>query len=62
MLSAGVTAELRRPLGEHQYETLVFAPVGDGHYRSNKPVAEGRWTMRLFIAAAGQTWAEESEL
>ena len=59
---AGVTAELRRPLGEHEYETLVFAPIGDGLYRSNKPISEGRWTMRLFIAAAGQNWAEESEL
>ena len=59
---AGVTAELRRPLGDQEFETLVFAPIGDGLYRSNTPVSAGRWTMRLFITAEGQNWAEESEL
>lgn len=60
--SAQVSAELRRPLGEHEYATLTFASLGDGRYRSAQPVASGRWTMRLFIEADGRQWAEESEL
>lgn len=59
---AKVTAELRRPIGEHDYANLVFEPAGAGVYRSTAPVAGGRWTTRLFIENAGQKWAEESEL
>lgn len=59
---AQVTAELRRPIGEREYASLTFTPQGDGRFRSNEPVASGRWTMRLHIAANGQEWAEESEL
>lgn len=60
--SAIVTAELRRPLGEHEFATLGFGSIGDGRYRSTQPVAEGRWTMRLFIEAGARKWAGESEL
>lgn len=60
--SAVLTAELRRPLGTHEYAGLVFEMAGDGSYRSTQPVAEGRWTMRLFIEAEGNKWAEETEL
>lgn len=59
---ATVTAELRRPLGAHEFAGLAFEPVADGGYRSTQPIAEGRWTMRLFIEAGGKKWAEESEL
>jgi len=57
-----VNAELRRPLGTREYASLTFGPLGDGRFRSTEPVAEGRWTMRLFIEAGDKTWAEESEL
>lgn len=60
--SAIVTADLRRPLGEHEFAKLGFGSIGDGRYRSTQPVAEGRWTMRLFIEAGGRKWAGESEL
>lgn len=59
---AELTAQLRRPIGEHDFASLTFEPVGKGKYRSTKPVADGRWTTRLFIESAGQKWAEESEL
>lgn len=59
---ARITAELRRPLGAHEFADLVFTPDGKGRYRSTVPVAAGRWTMRLHIHADGRDWAEESEL
>lgn len=57
-----IKAELRRPLGTREYASLAFAPLGEGRYRSTQKVAPGRWTIRLFIEAGGQKWAEESEL
>ncbi len=59
---AAITADLRRPLGAHEFASLTFAPDGDGRWLSNEAVAAGRWTMRLAIAARGQDWAGESEL
>jgi nitrogen fixation protein FixH len=59
---AVLNAELRRPLGALEFAQLAFEPLGDGRYRSSEPVADGRWTMRLAIAAGGDAWAGESEL
>lgn len=59
---AEITAELRRPIGEHEYANLGFTSQGDGTFRSTKPVSDGRWTVRLFIESGAQKWAEESEL
>lgn len=60
--AAVLKAELRRPIGEQEYADLTFTPLGEGRYRSNQAIADGRWTMRLFIAAGGRKWAEESEI
>lgn len=59
---AVIKAELRRPLGTHEYVDLEFTRLGDGRLRSETPVTSGRWTMRLYIEAGGQRWAEESEI
>ena len=59
---AVMTAQLRRPLGTHEFAALTFKPAGPGLYRSTQAVPEGRWTMRLFVQAGGHHWAEESEL
>ena len=59
---AQISANLRRPIGEREYADLTFARVGDDLYRSNERVENGRWTMRLYIEAGGQKWADESEL
>ncbi len=59
---AVLAAELRRPLGTHEYAALTFAPLGEGRYRSNEQVADGRWTVRLLIQSGAQEWAQESEL
>lgn len=59
---ADMKAELRRPLGDHEFASLTFEDLGNGVYRSSQPVDGGRWTMRLFIDAGGKHWAEESEI
>ncbi|BDW83376.1 nitrogen fixation protein FixH [Erythrobacter sp. Dej080120_24] len=59
---ADIKAELRRPLGDHEFASLTFEDLGNGVYRSSQPVDGGRWTMRLFIEAGDKHWAEESEL
>ncbi len=59
---AVVKAQLRRPLGTREFANLDFAPIGEGRFQSLEEVGEGRWTMRLTIEAAGERWAEESEL
>jgi len=57
-----VTARLRRPIGTQELAELSFLPTGKDQYRSNKPVAHGRWTMRLTITSGQDTWVEEGEL
>lgn len=59
---AVVKAQLRRPIGTAQFADLTFVAMGNGEFRSLEPVSQGRWTMRLSIEAAGERWAEESEL
>lgn len=59
---ATLTAELRRPLGPHEFASIAFAPAGDGTYRSTATVKPGRWTMRLRMKAAGRDWSGESEI
>ncbi|MEE4153102.1 MAG: FixH family protein [Erythrobacter sp.] len=58
-----LSAELRRPLGDREFMHLDFAPMPEaGRYRSTVEIAEGRWTVRLTIAHAGQVFRQESEL
>ena len=59
---ARVEAELRRPLGEKQFDSLVFDPGRDGRYRSRAPLDAGRWLMRLTITAGDDVWTGESEV
>lgn len=54
-------AALRRPLGEKAFADLTFRPLGEGLWRSDEPVAPGRWLIRLSADAGTVTWAEESE-
>ena len=56
---AVVTGVARHPLGVEKEQALLFAPAGDGAYRSRKPLPDGRWTVRLEISAAGDTWRGE---
>lgn len=59
---AVVSAELRRPIGEHAFASLAFAPSEAGTFISTAPIDAGRWTMRLTITSGDDTWMSESEL
>ncbi len=59
---ASLNAELRRPLGTREYADLNFVSQGAGVWRSSVPIKDGRWTIRLFIEAGNERWAQESEL
>jgi nitrogen fixation protein FixH len=59
---ATIAAEAERPLGDRVVIRLAFAPDGEGRWISDKPLAEGRWQMRIAIKAPGQEWAGESYL
>lgn len=54
-------AALRRPLGDKEFADLTFRAVGEGQWRSDQPIAPGRWLIRLSADAGTVTWAEESE-
>lgn len=59
---AEVTAELRRPIGEHAFASLTFARAEEGAFVSTTSVDKGRWTMRLTITSGDDIWTSESEL
>jgi nitrogen fixation protein FixH len=59
---ASIAAEAERPLGERMATRLAFAPEGEGRWVSDRPLAEGRWQIRINITASGQAWAGERHL
>jgi len=60
--AATVAAEAERPLGAREHTPLAFAPDGAGRWVSDRPLADGRWQMRIAITAPGQEWAGERTL
>lgn len=59
---AEVSAELRRPIGEHAFASLEFERAENGTFVSTRRVDAGRWTMRLTITSGEDVWMSESEL
>lgn len=60
--SAVVTAELRRPLGKPEHQSLSFAMDEPGRFISTGTVPAGRWIVRLTIENDGQSWIDESQV
>lgn len=60
--AAKVAAEAERPLGAREATQLAFAPAGEGRWISDKALADGRWQMRIAIAAGDAAWAGEATL
>ena len=60
--TAQVTAVARRPLGDKTEEILQFAGEGEGRYVSTKPLADGRWTIRVIIRSGESSWVEEKKV
>jgi len=58
---AAVTGLARHPLGRRQAVPLTFTGQ-DGVLASREALPAGRWTLRLTIAAQGQTWKQELDL
>ncbi|NNF93228.1 MAG: hypothetical protein HKM91_01350 [Altererythrobacter sp.] len=56
------SATIRRPLGDLEAGELSFSRMPDGTFRSNTPLADGRWIVRLQMTSAGQSWKKEYRL
>jgi len=59
---AAITAQLRRPIGKNETAAITFAGDENGNYRSNQPVSEGRWIVRLAITSGQDRWSQETPL
>lgn len=59
---AVVSVELRRPLGQSEMHRLDLRVGEDRSYRSDEPLAPGRWIARLRVEADGHVWREQREL
>jgi nitrogen fixation protein FixH len=62
-LPTGLTlkGEARNPLGRAPDRALSFTGMGDGRFRSDQPLPEGRWKLRLEAVAGDQRWRSEQD-
>ncbi|OGS51763.1 MAG: hypothetical protein A3J40_08540, partial [Erythrobacter sp. RIFCSPHIGHO2_12_FULL_63_10] len=60
--NARVRAQLRRPLGDAGLELIALTKSDAGLYRSQVPLEQGRWIVRLEISNGGDIWQSEGEL
>lgn len=56
-----LSAHARHPLGRLPDQALTFQRQADGSFRSNEPLADGRWTLRIEAQAGEQRWREEQD-
>ena len=61
---AGVIASAiaRHPLGRQPDREITFGPGLDGHFVSTESLPEGRWTVRIALAAGDQVYRMEEQL
>jgi len=59
---ASLSADIRRPLGEPETETVDFLVVAPGTFRSVVAIDDGRWIVRLTISSGEHTWVRESSV
>ena len=59
---AQVTAEIRRPLGQPEHDTLALSDTANGLFTSEDIIPQGRWIIRLTITADGQSWSTEKQI
>ena len=60
--NAVIIAMARHPLGALPDRRLTFDVLANGHYLSRQALPEGRWTLRLTIAADGRIWRRQESL
>ena len=56
---AAVSATARRPLGQPETVDVEFTLGASGDYVSKRPLADGRWIVRLVITDGVSRWIEE---
>jgi len=61
---AGVAlaAFARHPLGRLPDRALTFDRIGRDRFLSRQPLPDGRWSLRLTLAADGHIWRREEHL
>lgn len=59
---AKVSAVARHPLGRLPDRTLAFEANGAGRFLSTATLPDGRWRLRLEVAAEGRSWRREEEI
>jgi nitrogen fixation protein FixH len=52
----------RHPLGRLPDRGLIFDRIGSGRYLSRQALPDGRWDLRLTLAADGQVWRRQEHL
>ena len=60
----GVTlhAIARHPLGQLPDRSLAFDRLGNGQFLSREALPEGRWDVRITLAADGHVWRRQERL
>lgn len=59
---AAVKAMARHPLGRLPDRALTFDRIGKGRFLSRQALPEGRWDLRLTLAADGHLWRRQEPL
>lgn len=59
---ATLSAIARHPLGRMPDRAMAFQQGPDGAFVSRAPLPEGRWRLRLEIAANGSRWRSEEDI
>jgi nitrogen fixation protein FixH len=59
---AVVKAIARHPLGSVPDRAMTFDGIGRGQFLSRQALTDGRWGLRLTVAAGGRVWRSEEVL
>jgi nitrogen fixation protein FixH len=59
---ATLSVDARHPLGREPDRQLAFAVQDDGSFVSTEPLPAGRWTLRMEVQAAGESWRHEEPI
>jgi nitrogen fixation protein FixH len=59
---AAVEVLARHPLGRMPDRSLTFDRIAAGRYLSREALPEGRWDVRVTVAAQGHLWRREERL
>jgi nitrogen fixation protein FixH len=57
-----IKAMARHPLGRLPDRALTFDPIGRGRFLSRQALPDGRWDLRLTLAAQGHLWRRQEIL